>query len=108
MIGRYSSRADPMCNRKLDEPSDTKIEGESAQELTRIYLSCLYSHFIGALESKLSPSVVQSTPMDIVVTVPAIWSNSAKQETERAASLAGFGEEQKIKLISEPVCIDPG
>ncbi|KAL7795830.1 hypothetical protein V8C37DRAFT_373579 [Trichoderma ceciliae] len=87
---------------RLDEPSDTKTDGESAQELTRIYLSCLYAHFISVLEGQLSPSVVQSTPMDVVVTVPAIWSNSAKQETEKAASLAGFGGEKKIKLISEP------
>ena len=54
----------------------------------------------------MSPSVVQSTPMDVVVTVPAIWSNSAKQETEKAASLAGFGGEKEIKLISEPVGIN--
>ncbi|RFU77784.1 phosphatidyl inositol 3-kinase [Trichoderma arundinaceum] len=87
---------------RLDEPSDTKTDGESAQELTRIYLSCLYAHFISVLEGQLSPSIVQSTPMDVVVTVPAIWSNSAKQETENAASLAGFGGENKIKLISEP------
>lgn len=54
----------------------------------------------------MSPSVVQSTPMDVVVTVPAIWSNNAKQDTENAASLAGFGGEKKIKLISEPVGVD--
>ncbi|KAL6823063.1 hypothetical protein J3E69DRAFT_338625 [Trichoderma sp. SZMC 28015] len=87
---------------RLDEPSDTKTDGESAQELTRIYLSCLYTHFISVLEGQMSPSVVQSIPMDVVVTVPAIWSNNAKQETENAASLAGFGGEKKIKLISEP------
>ncbi|KAH6604197.1 hypothetical protein Trco_007643 [Trichoderma cornu-damae] len=87
---------------RLDEPSDSRTDGESAQELTRIYLECLYAHFISALEGQLSPSVVQSTPMDVVVTVPAIWSNNAKQETEKAASLAGFGGENKIRLISEP------
>lgn len=54
----------------------------------------------------MSPSVVQSIPMDVVVTVPAIWSNNAKQETENAASLAGFGGEKKIKLISEPVGVN--
>jgi molecular chaperone DnaK (HSP70) len=43
--------------------------------------------------------------MDVVVTVPAIWSNNAKQETENAASSAGFGKEKNIKLISEPVSV---
>ena len=92
----------------MDEPSDTKTDGESAQELTRVFLSCLYAHFISVLEGRLSPSVVQSTPMDVVVTVPAIWSNNAKQETENAASLAGFGREKNIKLISEPVGLVQG
>lgn len=73
-------------------------------ELTKIYLSCLYTHFISILEKRLSPSVVRSTPMDFVVTVPAIWSNAAKQATERAAAMAGFCGNQRIQLISEPVC----
>ena len=55
------------------------------------------------LEKRLSPSVVHSTPMDFVVTVPAIWSNAAKQAIERAAAMAGFCGNQRIHLISEPV-----
>jgi serine/threonine-protein kinase ATR len=40
--------------------------------------------------------------MDFVVTVPAIWSNAAKEATERAAAVAGFCGNQRIQLISEP------
>jgi len=40
--------------------------------------------------------------MDFVVTVPAIWSNGAKEATERAAAMAGFCGNQRIQLISEP------
>ncbi|KAK5991079.1 Protein kinase rad3-like protein, partial [Cladobotryum mycophilum] len=87
---------------KLDEPVKVKKDGESAQELTKIYLSCLHDHFISVLEKRLSPDVVQSTPMDFIVTVPAIWSNTAKQETKNAASMAGFCGNQRITLISEP------
>lgn len=86
---------------KLDE-SDQDRDGESPEELTKIYLSCLHAHFIGMLERRLSPSIVRSTPMDFIVTVPAIWSNAAKQATERAAALAGFCGNQRIQLISEP------
>ena len=41
--------------------------------------------------------------MDFVVTVPAIWSNAAKEATERAAAVAGFCGSKRIQLISEPV-----
>ncbi|KAF4494809.1 uvsb pi-3 kinase [Fusarium agapanthi] len=88
--------------RKLDDPAQITKEGESAKDLTRVYLSCLHEHFISLLEKKLSSSVVKSTPMDFVVTVPAIWSPKAKQSTEQAAAMAGFCGNQRIQLISEP------
>lgn len=88
---------------KLDEPDTPNRDGETPLQLTRIYLSCLHDHFISILEKKLSRSVVQSMPMDFVVTVPAIWSNTAKQATERAAAMAGFCGNRRIHLISEPV-----
>ena len=90
--------------RKLDDPSKTTRDGESAEELTKIFLSCLHTHFISILEKRLGPSIVRSTPMDFVVTVPAIWSHAAKQTTERAAAMAGFCGSKRIQLISEPVC----
>lgn len=45
--------------------------------------------------------------MDFIVTVPAIWSPSAKGATERAAAKAGFCGNQRISLISEPVYFRP-
>ncbi|KAG6007349.1 hypothetical protein E4U21_006053 [Claviceps maximensis] len=88
---------------KLDEPETPNADGETPLQLTRIYLSCLHDHFIHVLEKKLSASVVQTTPMDFIVTVPAIWSNTAKQATEQAAAMAGFCGNRRIHLISEPV-----
>lgn len=89
--------------RKLDDPEQGSREAESPLELTKIYLKCLHGHFIHVLEQSLSPSVVKSTQMDFVVTVPAIWSEAAKQATERAAAMAGFCGNKRINLISEPV-----
>ncbi|KAG6321069.1 hypothetical protein E4U44_005536 [Claviceps purpurea] len=87
---------------KLDEPDTANRDGDTPLQLTKIYLSCLHDHFISLLEKKLSRSVVVETPMDFVVTVPAIWSNTAKQATERAAAMAGFCGNRRIHLISEP------
>ncbi|TVY61634.1 Protein kinase rad3 [Fusarium oxysporum f. sp. cubense] len=88
--------------RKLDDPAQITKDGESAKDLTKVYLSCLHEHFVSLLEKRLSSSVVKSTPMDFVVTVPAIWSPKAKQSTEQAAAMAGFCGNQRIQLISEP------
>ncbi|KAF4124502.1 Molecular chaperone DnaK (HSP70) [Geosmithia morbida] len=87
---------------KLDDSSGQSRDGETPEELTKVYLSCLHEHFISVLEKRLSPGVVRSTPMDFVVTVPAIWSNAAKEATERAAAMAGFCGNQRIQLITEP------
>ncbi|KAM0342304.1 hypothetical protein ACHAPQ_000031 [Fusarium lateritium] len=88
---------------RLDDPVPTTKDEDSAKDLTKVYLSCLHAHFISVLEKRLGPSVVRSTPMDFVVTVPAIWSPKAKQSTEQAAAMAGFCGNQRIQLISEPV-----
>ncbi|KAF4984272.1 hypothetical protein FZEAL_484 [Fusarium zealandicum] len=87
---------------KLDEPGGITKDGESAKDLTKVYLSCLHEHFVSILEKQLSPGIARSTPMDFVVTVPAIWSPAAKQATEQAAAMAGFCGNQRIQLISEP------
>ncbi|KAM5379619.1 hypothetical protein ACJZ2D_003813 [Fusarium nematophilum] len=88
--------------RKLDDPAEITKDGESAKDLTKVYLSCLHAHFVSILEKRLGPSIARSTPMDFVVTVPAIWSPKAKQATEQAAAIAGFCGNQRIQLISEP------
>jgi serine/threonine-protein kinase ATR len=87
----------------LDDPDKPSRDGETPLQLAKVYLSCLHDHFISILEKKLSRAVVQMTPMEFVVTVPAIWSNTAKQATERAAAMAGFCGNKRIHLISEPV-----
>ena len=45
---------------------------------------------------------VESTPMETIVTVPAVWSEKAKSDTLQCAYRAGFGEMDKIRLITEP------
>lgn len=57
------------------------------------------------LITKLSANVFESTPIDFVLTVPAIWSLAAKQKTETAATRAGFKGSKKIHLVTEPVCL---
>lgn len=94
---------DLLGSRKLDEPGEETIQGETPRHLTKIFLSSLHDHFIKILEERLSPEVVRFAKMDFVVTVPAIWSPGAKQATESAAAMAGFCGNKRIMLVSEPV-----
>ena len=36
------------------------------------------------------------------MTVPAVWSDKAKDDTKWCASLAGFGPQDEILLVTEP------
>lgn len=42
------------------------------------------------------------TKVQFVLTVPAVWSDSAKDATLKAAEKAGMGSGKDLKLISEP------
>jgi molecular chaperone DnaK (HSP70) len=88
---------------KLDDWGTETTDSLPPEELTKIYLTFLYQHFMKILERQLSASVVQSTPIYFVLTVPAIWSNAAKQKTQKAAEQAGFKGRKKMYLVSEPV-----
>lgn len=79
----------PGYNRKLD-----------AVKLTIDYLGLLHSHTLEILRLKLGDSVVNTTPINYTITVPAIWSDAAKVQTQRCASAAGMGDE--IQIVSEP------
>jgi len=89
---------------KLDDPVSGRGDTKPPEELTQLYMSHLYKHLMWTLGERLSSSVVESTPIDFVLTVPAIWSNAAKQKTETAAVRAGFKatKGRKIHLVSEP------
>lgn len=91
--------------RKLDDPTPTSTTTQPPEELAQLYLSYLYKHMISILTERLSASIVKNTPIDFILTVPAIWSNAAKQKTETAAVRAGFKGSKKIHLVSEPVHI---
>lgn len=42
------------------------------------------------------------TKVQFVLTVPAVWSDSAKDATLKAAEKAGMGKRHELQLISEP------
>lgn len=45
---------------------------------------------------------MNSTPIEFVITVPAVWSDRAQTATRRCAEQAGMGTGSKLHIITEP------
>jgi hypothetical protein len=70
-----------------------------ALDLSRDYIKKVRQHVIKILELKLGDFVVNTTPIEWILTVPAIWEDGAKVNTKSCAVAAGIRE--KIHMISE-------
>ena len=66
------------------------------------YLTKIYEHTMETLTRRYGESFMSTTDVDFVLTVPAVWSDAAKNATLQAAERAGMGNRHELKLISEP------
>ncbi|CAG7995699.1 unnamed protein product [Penicillium salamii] len=75
-----------------------------AREVCADFLRGVYTYTMDYLKQRLGPPIMQVTPLEFWFTVPAIWSDKAKEETMRVATSAGFGSrtQDKISMITEP------
>jgi molecular chaperone DnaK (HSP70) len=99
------------CMRELSGNSSQPKAGQnypagqfrSPEDLTAAYLSELVKHLMYTLEEKLGSAILQTIPLQFVLTVPAIWSESAKLKTLAACQRAGIKSQSEVLLVSEPV-----
>lgn len=54
------------------------------------------------LKTQLGATVVKNTPVEWVITVPALWSDEAKDRTRKAALKATAIKNSHVHLVSEP------
>lgn len=66
------------------------------------YLTKIYEHTTETLTRRYGESFMASTKVEFVLTVPAVWSDAAKNATLQAAERAGMGNRHELRLISEP------
>lgn len=66
------------------------------------YLSALRAHFEAVFGNNLPASISSTTPLEYILTVPAVWSEAAVEKTRRCAEEAGMGEESTLRTVSEP------
>ncbi|KAM7206445.1 chaperone protein DnaK [Naviculisporaceae sp. PSN 640] len=78
--------------------------GRDVDTLITDYISALGEHLMYVLREKLSESILQTLPLEFVVTVPAIWSDLAKDKTRQACQRASGlpTTTSPIHLVSEP------
>ena len=72
----------------------------SAEKLCTDYLTSLRKHTEQVLQHKLPSSIIKSTPLEYIITVPAVWSDTAQAKTRNCAFNAGMGKD--VQIISEP------
>lgn len=67
------------------------------------YLRLLYKHVMERLQERV-PLTFDSTPIQFVITTPAIWSHEAQSVTYDIAKEAGFASRagDKIAMVAEP------
>lgn len=82
--------------------NDAARAGRSPEQLCTDYLAFISDHLLYVLRQKLGDDIVRSTPTEWIFTVPAIWSDSAKEKTRAAALKAPAFGGRSLNLVSEP------
>jgi molecular chaperone DnaK (HSP70) len=66
------------------------------------FLESLRQHAERILILKLGEEIIRSTPVEYIITVPAMWSEAAQAKTRQCAEKAGMNKYASVHIISEP------
>ncbi|KAH8650615.1 Hsp70 family protein-like protein [Tricladium varicosporioides] len=101
LVGEYDDPAlADMAGRGMMKLPDFR----KAEEVCEDFLRELYIYLTSKLCQEMTQSTYDTTPMECWITLPAIWSDEAKDATLNAARKAGFGSrpDDAIFTIAEP------
>ena len=85
-----------------DYPSVARLPSDPAvvEKLVTDYLRRLRKHFHSQLDDLPASTALQEVLKRYIITVPAMWSPAAQDQTRRCAEAAKMGE--NVTIISEP------
>lgn len=86
----------------LDTAAQLRKCGRTVMDAIADYLKKIYEHTMETMTRRYGEGFMKSTKVEFVLTVPALWSDAAKNATLQAAERAGMGSRHELKLISEP------
>lgn len=89
----------PSYIQRADLEAQLERDGKTVAEAVSQYLTLLQKEAKDALTRRYGESMVGSTTIDYVLTVPAVWSDAAKDATLQAARIAQLSP---ITMVSEP------
>ena len=69
-------------------------------DMTRDFLKGIHDHSVSTLKSQITAAIFGTTPVEYILTVPAIWSDAAKETTKACTVAAGLIG--PIHMMSEP------
>jgi molecular chaperone DnaK (HSP70) len=82
-------------------PRPSTYRTANLERLVTDYLSALRKHLDELLNKKLL-SLAAAAPREYILTVPAVWSQKARDDTLSFAQNAGMGTKDRIHMITEP------
>ena len=86
---------------RYPDPRSLPLNGDkTATVLSVDYLTCVRKHVLDVLKTKVGEGVLDTTPIEYIITVPAIWQDAAKFRSRSCAKQAGLGG--NLQIISEP------
>jgi molecular chaperone DnaK (HSP70) len=91
----------------MDEPDDEggppAYPGKEPKDIVTDYLTGVKEHVFSSMKKAFGTALFETCLIDVVITVPAVWSDRAKDLTFQAATAAGFvGDQERIKMVTEP------
>ena len=86
----------------LETAAQLRRYEKTVMEAVSDYLGQIYKHTMETLTRRYGETFMGMTKVQFVLTVPAVWSDAAKDATLKAAEKAGMGNRHDLKLISEP------
>lgn len=93
--------------KQLQDTFATIPSGKEPVDLVEDYLKALQQHTLSVIKKAYPKAFVDQldigTPIKYCLTVPAVWSDKAKNLTLKAAHAAGMGKNgSRIRLVTEP------
>ncbi|KAI9805455.1 MAG: hypothetical protein M1825_000706 [Sarcosagium campestre] len=86
----------------LETAAQLRKYNRNVMDAVADYLTQIYKHTMDTLTRRYGESFMSMTKVEFVLTVPAVWSDAAKNATLQAAERAGLGNRHELRLISEP------
>jgi hypothetical protein len=78
------------------------VRGPLCEKLVTDYLRGLKQHAMKYISEKLGTAFLERSPVEYIITVPAVWSDKAQARTRYCAENAGMATRNRIQIITEP------